>query len=144
MACHPFARASGLSHAAESCRSAGVTEKSLVLKWQTVAFSFSLNDHLEGKSTGVTGEERKPRSWAVCRPEGSIQECSPPNWAPSQPVWNPVTFLPASEWKRTPFILKSKDGVLSAVSLLSWPDCLLRKTIKSSFQLWPVWVWRAV
>lgn len=47
--------------------------------------------------------KREPRSWAVCPPEGSIQERSPPNWAPSQPVWNPVTCLPISEWKRLSF-----------------------------------------
>lgn len=54
-----------------------VTAKSLGLKWQTVAFSLPLNDHLEGKSTGVTGvgagEERAPQlSCLPARRENSI------------------------------------------------------------------------
>ena len=62
----------------------------------------------------------------------------------SQLFWNPLTFLPVREWKHTPFIPELSGGVLSAVPLLSWPDCLLsEKTIKSPIQGEPVWV-RAV
>lgn len=60
IACHPFARAPGLSCSAECYSQAGVAAK----LW--LFLSLPLNDHLEGKSPGVTGEERA--MWPCCLP----------------------------------------------------------------------------
>lgn len=89
---------------------------------QWLLLSLSLNDHLEGKSTGVTGEERA--MWPSCLPARRGNSIALSSQL-SQLFWNPLTFLTVREWKHTPFIPELRGGVLSAVPLLSWPDCLL-------------------
>lgn len=124
---HPFAGASGPSCGAESCHWTGVTAKSLGLKWQTVAFSFTPSEWPPWRQINKSDRGRGSHEAELSASQTGNSIALSSNWAPSQPFWNPVTFPPISEWKRMPFIPEWSGGVLSAVSLLSWPDCLLRK-----------------
>lgn len=88
--------------------------------------SLPLNDHREGQTARVTGEESHMAELSAGQ-KGEFNSSFLWTEPLCQPFWNPVTFLPISEWKPVHFIPEPSGGVLSAMSLLFWPDCLLRK-----------------